>query len=193
MVGLTEKGDKAPKVRLLGHSWPDPGCTLSPQGCQAAGAARGHSPARSRAGGLPAGLLRSADLSVGEQRGRRATKVSRVFSVSPAFHKLLVVAGAGTQLGCPLPRPASQLHPSPASQIPRVFPAPSVLAGEPSPTLASCPPTPQVPSLDGLQLAEGRQAFRENAQDPFLNLPTCGRGRSKGSQTSGRGGVWRGR
>lgn len=154
--------DVRPRLQELGGPLHSPDCALGPPTRPASGT-----------GGLRACLLPSADLSVGEQRGRRAMKVSRVFSVSPTFHKLLV-EGTGTQLVYHLPARSSQLHPSPTSPGPQGLPCPlsSFWRAIPHIGLRSRPrPLRHIPSLDGLQLAERGQTFREDAQDPLLNLP----------------------
>lgn len=107
--------------------------------------------------------LTTTDLSVGEQRGKRAMKAVRVFSVSPTFHKLVLeteTAGRHAPQGAPS-------HSSPN--------APSTLPSRARCCLFSSQPEadlPQCLSLDGLQLAEGGQTFGENTQNPFFNFPT---------------------
>lgn len=112
-------------------------------------------------------------------------KAVRVLSVSPTFHKL--DSGVQNPAGASPPPPqAPPATPSlmPLLPQPRGFFLPS--RGGSGPTLASCPPQPRVPSLDGLQLAERRQTFREDSQDPLLDLPACGRRWGGGASARGR-------
>ena len=106
---------------------------------------------------------------------------------------------AGASPPSHLPSPATPFLIPLFPQLPRVFHAPSVLS--PRPLGACCPhwhpappaasvPYPHVPSLDGLQLAEGGQTLREDTQDPLLNLPTCGRERRKAPRAGGVRGVF---
>lgn len=87
---------------------------------------------------------------------------------------------AGASPPPPQAPPSSHTPPCPSSHSARAALLPSPGGG--GPTRASCPPQPRVPSLDGLQLAERRQTFREDSQDPLLDLPACGRRRGKAPQ-----------
>lgn len=156
MVGLMERGgDEPSKVRLFLH-WcrqkrdlllvrgelPNPAdtsCTLS-TGLLArpTGAGTCHStlqtvpsdrpPAGYQALGPPHLPVPSADLSVDEQRGRRAMNVARVLSVSPTFHKLLG-EGAGHSWGiaCVPSRPPAAPFLSPHLFTAQGLPVPPVL------------------------------------------------------------------
>lgn len=187
----------------------DTSCTLFPQGCQPGLQEVGlatpfpkllpsdcaPSQATQALGASPV-----ADLSVEEQRGRRAMKVVRVLSVSPTFHKLELGGSAETWLGHHLlPLPPSPATPSlskPPPHSPQGLPCPfssfSQATRSPAPHIGLLPTPLHVPSLDGLQLAEGGQTFREDTQDPLLNLPACGKERRKLPQVwwreGGRGG-----
>lgn len=123
---------------------------------------------------LPACLFPSADLSVDEQRGRRAMKVVRVLSVSPTFHKLETVGSTELQLEhhllpiCPPQPPViPQPHPHcPLPPTPQGLHAASALSsrplgacrphGPPAPSPAPVP-CPHVPHLMACSwLREGR-------------------------------------
>lgn len=108
-------------------------------------------------------VLTTTDLSVEEQRGKRAMKVVRVLSVSPTFHKLVLETETA---GRHVPQEAPS-HSPPDT--------PSTLPSRAHCCLFSSQPEddlPQCLSLDGLQLAEGGQTLGKNTQNPIFNFPT---------------------
>lgn len=119
-------------------------------------------------------------------------KVVRVLSVSPTFHKLASGYRNSWSLTSPPPRLVQPHPPSCPSSHPPGPPKPPEAPAPPRPSALPTLPA-RVPSLDGLQLAERRQTFREDTQDPLLDLPTCGRRRRKAPQARspgmGRGGA----
>lgn len=202
--------DVRPRLQGLGGPLHSPDCALGPPTRPASGT-----------GGLPSCLLPSADLSVGEQRGRRAMKVSRVFSVSPTFHKLLVVEETGTQLVYHLPArsvlaaaPFSHLSRSPGSSLPPQFflashpphwsPVPSPAPSATSPHLMACSwlsggrHLEKMPKIRSSTFqpeeAEGGRRLRPRGKGGAGAVRgVCGgAGRRRGGAGRGRGGAGRG-
>lgn len=85
--------------------------------------------------------LTTTDLSVGEQRGKRAMKAVRVFSVSPTFHKLVLeteTAGRHAPQGALPTVPPTHPPPSPAEPAAVSFQASQRLTSHNASHLMAC-------------------------------------------------------